>query len=199
MTGRKRQAENGGVRVQHETRRRTVIFLDIDGVLQPPHRQTRFKHDLEELRRFLADRLADSSYLNVNEYDLGAIYYDWDRAAVERLRKLCEDFDAEIVISSDWRLDRSISLLKACFRVHDLDTYVTDMTRTVEGAPHYRAGEVKVYLDTHPEIKRFVIIDDRYRKEFDELFPDRIVHTGSRMEAADETRARQILSGQPIP
>ena len=30
-----------------ETIRRRVIFLDIDGVLQPPARQTRFKHDLE--------------------------------------------------------------------------------------------------------------------------------------------------------
>jgi len=37
-----------------DTIRRTIIFLDIDGVLQPPSRQTRFKHDLEELRRSLA-------------------------------------------------------------------------------------------------------------------------------------------------
>lgn len=181
--------------MQHETRRRTVIFLDIDGVLQPPASQTRFKHDLEKLRRFLADELDDPRYLDIDKYDLGAIYHDWDRDAVERLRKLCEDFGAEIVISSDWRLRKSISLLKVYFRVHDLHGHVTDKTSEGAGAPHYRAGEVKDYLDSHPEIERFVIIDDGYRKEFDELFPEHFVHTGYRMEADDEMRARQILSG----
>ena len=34
-------------------------------------------------------------------------------------------------------------------------------------------------------------------KSFDELFPEQFVHTGYRLEADDEQRARQILSGQP--
>ena len=34
-----------------ETLRNIVIFLDIDGVLQPPSKQTRFEHDPDELRR----------------------------------------------------------------------------------------------------------------------------------------------------
>ena len=41
-----------------ETLRRIVMFLDIDGVLQPPSKQTRFKHDLDELRRSLAGQAA---------------------------------------------------------------------------------------------------------------------------------------------
>ena len=61
-----------------ETIRRRVIFLDIDGVLQPPSRQTRFKHDLEELRRSLAERFDDETYLSMDKYDLGAVYHDWD-------------------------------------------------------------------------------------------------------------------------
>ena len=179
------------------TTRRIVIFLDIDGVLQPPERQTRFKHDLEELRRSLADRFDDANYLSMDRYDLGAVYYDWDSEAVERLRTLCTDFDAHIVVSSDWRRSKSVGQLQALFRVHGLHAYVTDATKEIDGPPHYRAGEVKEYLDSHPEIDRFVIIDDGYRHEFDELFPDQFVHTGYHFDADNERRARQILSGLP--
>ena len=179
------------------TLRSIVIFLDIDGVLQPPSKQTRFKHDLEELRRSLADRFDDATYLSMDKYDLGAVYYDWDGEAVERLRTLCAEFRPSIVISSDWRRSNPIRWLQALFRLHDLHHYVTDATKELDGPPHYRAGEVKEYLESHPEIERFVIIDDGYGHEFGELFPEQFVHTGYRFEAHDEQRARQILSGLP--
>ena len=182
--------------MQHETFLRTVIFLDIDGVLQSPSSQKRFQHDLEELRRRLADDLDDAAYLDFDKYDLGAICHDWDGDAVERLRTLCEDFGAEIVVSSDWRRRKSVEMLQAYFRIHDFHRYVTDKTGESEGPPHYRAGEVKDYLDAHPEVERFVIIDDGYGNEFDEFFPEQFVYTGSLMTAADAARARQILSGR---
>ncbi len=184
--------------MQHEMPGRIVIFLDIDGVLQPHINQARFEYDLEALRRTIADDFGDDSYLDFDKYDLGAIYYDWDKKAVERLRNLCQDFGAEIVVISDWRLSKSLGQLKAYFRIHHLDRYVTDQTDEAGTHPHYRAGEVKDYLDSHPEIERFVIIDDNYRSQFDALFPEYFVHTFSRIEAADEMRARQILSGLPI-
>ena len=180
-----------------KTIRGSVIFLDIDGVLQPPSRQTRFKHDLDELRRSLAERFDDETYLSMDKYDIGAVYHDWDNEAVERLRRLCADFNPSIVISSDWRRSNSIRWLQALFRIHDLHGYVVDATKEIDGPPHYRAGEVKEYVDSHPEIERFVIIDDGFRGEFDELFAEQFVHTGYRLEADDEERARQILSGLP--
>ena len=182
--------------MQRETPRRTVIFLDIDGVLQSPSSQKRFRHDLEELRRRLADELDDAAYLGFDKYDIGAIRHDWDGDAVERLRALCEDFGAEIVVSSDWRRRKSVEMLQGYFRIHDLHRHVTDKTGEDGGPPHYRAGEVKDYLDAHPEIERFVIIDDGYRREFEELFPEQFVYTGYLMTAADAVRARRILSGR---
>ena len=189
--------ESRGICVPQETHRRTAIFLDIDGVLQPPSSQTRFKHDLEELRRSLAERFDDQIYLDMDKYDLGAVYYDWDSEAVERLHSLCHDFGASIVISSDWRRSKSIRGLQALFRVHGLHRYVTDKTNESGGPPHYRAGEIKEYLEAHPAIDRFVIIDDGFAWEFDELYPEQFVHTGFRLEAHNERRARQILSGLP--
>ncbi len=182
------------VLMNQEERSRVVIFLDIDGVLQPPMNQARFKHDLEVLRRTIAEDFSDGSYFDLDEYDLGAIYYDWDKEAVELLRNLCQDFGAEIVVISDWRRSKSVDQLKAYFRIHHLDQYVTDKTDEGGTAPYYRAGEVKAYLDLHPSIERFVIIDDGYRESYAILFPKQLVQTRSRIEAADEMCARQILS-----
>ena len=46
--------------------------------------------------------------------------------------------------------------------MHDLHHYVTDATKETGGPPH-------------PEIERFVIIDDGFREEFDKLFPEQRV------------------------
>ena len=174
-----------------------VIFLDIDGVLQPTSSQKRFEHDLVALRESLAERFG-AEYREVNEYDLGAVVHDWHPGAVARLHALCDDHDAKIVVSSDWRQQRSVAQLQALFRIHDLHHLVVDRTSDPQGAPHYRAGEVKQYLDTHPGIDRFVIIDDRYREKFDRLFPDHFVHTRSSLDESDALRAHQILSGGPV-
>ena len=174
-----------------------IIFLDIDGVLQPTSSQKRFKHDLAALRESLAERFG-AEYREVNEYDLGAVVHDWHAGAVARLRALCEDHGARIVVSSDWRLRRSVDQLRALFRLHDLHHLVVDRTLDASRPPHYRAGEVKQYLDTHSEIERFVIIDDGYRTEFDGLFPEQFVHTGSFIDEPDALRARQILSDGPV-
>ena len=176
---------------------RRIVFLDIDGVLQPTSSQKRFKDDLVALRETLAERFG-AEYREFNEYDLGAVVHDWHAGAVARLRALCEDHDARIVVSSDWRLQRSVAQLQALFRIHDLHHLVVDRTCEPHDAPHYRAGEVKQYLDAHPDIERFVIIDDRYRDKFDRLFPDHFVHTHKFLDEDDALRARQVLSGGPV-
>ena len=174
---------------------RAVIFLDIDGVLQPPGNQRRFRHDLDALKQDLADGLDNEAYLAHDKYDLGAIRYDWDAEAVEKLRKLCEDFGAQIVVSSDWRIGKSLATLKEYFDIQGLGSHVRDKTTDAQALRRDRAGEIREYLDTHPEIDRFVIIDDQFKRELEEMFPGKHVHTGYRLEADDDRKAREILSG----
>lgn len=50
---------------------RAVIFLDIDGVIQPLGGQRRFRHDLEKLREDLAARYKNDEYLEMDNTTSG--------------------------------------------------------------------------------------------------------------------------------
>ncbi len=93
--------------------------------------------------------------------------------AVERLRKICHECNAEIIIRSDWRLYFPLSRLKDYFRLHNLDMYVKGMI-PVEGKG-YRDEKIKDYLNLHDDIGRFVILDDAYADRFKKNFLDQFV------------------------
>ena len=152
---------------------RMVIFLDIDGVLQPHSSNKRFKHDLEELSRDLSLRF-NEDYLSMDKYDLGAVFYDWDKDAVKRLRSLCIETNADIVISSDWRTYSPLTRLKDYFRIHDLDKYVTGEIPQTSGKR--RCGQVTEYLESNPDITKFVILDDSHVRDFNETYPNQFVY-----------------------
>ena len=79
---------------------RSVIFLDIDGVLQPTRNERRFRHHMEETAQFLREKYDDEIYLSLDRYDVAAVYYDWDLAAVGILKKLIEETCSEVIVHS---------------------------------------------------------------------------------------------------
>ena len=72
------------------------------------------------------------------------------------IRQLAETCHASIVLTSSWRLHRSLETLKLLFSLHGLDRYLVDVTMDTGN----KAEEIQMYLWGYPEIKRYVVIDD---------------------------------------
>jgi hypothetical protein len=109
-----------------------VLFLDIDGVLNSTRSVIAFKgfphgFDAPNMAKF-------------------------DHAAIGMIRKLCEETDASIVLSSSWRILHT---------VHDcangLDLPIFDKT---PGGGGNRGKQIEEWLDAHPEVTDYAIVDD---------------------------------------
>lgn len=113
-----------------------VIFLDIDGVLNEDTTPTRTKSRV--------------------------IFIDQDKLL--RLKRIVEATQAKIVLSSTWRYDRDDARyngdfleLQETFQKVGLDFY----SYTPEDVLGIRRGmEIKAWLGIHPEVDRFIILDD---------------------------------------
>jgi hypothetical protein len=150
-----------------------VVFLDIDGVLQGYSSQKRFNFikEMPTLQKELTEKHG-VDYSSYDKYDVGAVYYDWDSHAVSLIRKILDETKAVIVVSSDWRLtEGGLQRMKDLFNLHSLGEYVVDVTDdlgnndSINRAKEYegcriRTIEILEYVKKHPEIKKFVAIDD---------------------------------------
>lgn len=177
-------------------KKRKVIFLDIDGVLQPLNAKNRFRNNLDKLREDLAKKYNKDNYLKYDMYDLGAIYYDWNKEAVSCLKKLLEETSAELVISSSWREYNPIEILKDYFKIHDLDKYMTEyvpFNSNINTHRHYRANLIQEYLEQNKDIEHFLVLDDI---NLSDAFPNNYVHTLPFFSGVMVPKSIMILNGK---
>jgi len=127
-----------------------VIFLDIDGVLNSDT-------DFFELQKFghPVNEIKGSKVIN--------------RGHLALLQQIIEDTDAKIVLSSTWRMHYSLDDMHEMFAARDFELgreVFHDITPQLSRGfsdNHYRhrGAEIRDYLDAHPEIEKFVILDDK--------------------------------------
>ncbi len=130
-----------------------VVFLDIDGVLN--HQQ------LYDANLARGTPTPPDGWI--------------DRACVTRLNELCARTGANVVISSSWRtyasipgqpvggLAGTVGVLRACGLTAEVIGATPDHTTEAQRAKQERAArwpEIRAWLDAHPEVERFVVIDD---------------------------------------
>lgn len=168
-----------------------VIFLDIDGVLQGYGQQNRHKHDLKEVKESVI-KYYSKDFETVNKYDIGAAKYDWDIEVVGMFKTICEYSGAKFVISSDWRLRKTVKQLQLIFSLHDLDCYVIDKVGEYPEIDD-RGKEIEEYLRHHKEIEQFVIVDDDYIDSFTKMYPDNFVKTSNIMTKEESAKILHIL------
>ena len=168
---------------------RKIIFLDIDGVLQPSSSQERFNHinmrfdkDPSIVPEFILhlQKKHEIDFTKYKDYDVAAVYYDWNKISVVLLRLLLKVTGAKIVLSSDWRL-RGFQRMKDFFTIHGLETYYIDNTKNYDDIDkkfieklkqnhkdkhgknaylEHRSIEILEWLHRNPDVKKWVAIDD---------------------------------------
>jgi hypothetical protein len=65
--------------------------------------------------------------------------------------------DLKIVVSSSWRVSRSVEELKDLFKSKIISSIMIDKT---ESFSNTRGEEIQRWLDEHPEVTQYVIVDD---------------------------------------
>lgn len=112
-----------------------VIFLDIDGVLN--------HQPLKDLPRAEGQPLG---------------WYS--PKCVANLNKLTDETNAKIVVSSTWRLGKSVEELQAILASMGVTGEVIDKTPTGLGKGSLRGNEIRVWLNDNQDILGYVIFDD---------------------------------------
>lgn len=116
-----------------------VIFLDIDGVLNNE------SHIVK-----LVELLGNEQYLQLLK-DIEEIPFDY--RSCKLLQELINETNAEIILSSTWRISPIlIELIEKYAGIKIKDK--TPRLNTIRGK------EIKSYLDSHKEITNYVILDD---------------------------------------
>lgn len=111
-----------------------ILFLDIDGVLNSEEYFKNCNNSRENFSRF-------------------------DPSSVSLIKSLIEEFSLKIVISSTWRYGAVDRLMHELKKNKLLDNLYHDWFTPVIH-PAHRGTEVKLWLDLHPEVSDYVIIDD---------------------------------------
>ena len=117
---------------------RKIIFLDIDGVLNSDA---------------FADYMLEEDNIDIFNEDM------LDERAIIQLKKIVMATDAEIVLSSSWRWEKELrDKVHHQLRAKNID--FVDTTPLEINTTLSRGMEIKVWLDDHPEVEQFVILDD---------------------------------------
>ena len=142
-----------------------VIFLDHDGVICLSNNWgSRFKKQTK-----VRTKLTQS----VKELPVDARFDNFDKKAIKVLNEILEQTGAEIVVSSDWRFDCTLTEMKDFYDIFGVVKGPIDYTPTLEiedfkyleangkkGFEDERAIEIKKWLALHPEVTHWVAVDD---------------------------------------
>ena len=149
-----------------------IIFLDFDGVLVTDRGQ---KH-----------QLATNGTLR-DEH--GALF---DPECVKCLKEIIDSTDAEIVVTSTWKMEMGLEGIRQMWSDRDLPGNVIGVTPDID--PIHRGDEIAAWLETFGEDCRYVIIDDTPFTDFfrEEQLPH--LFKVDEQVGITEVTARQVIA-----
>ena len=96
---------------------------------------------------------------------------DLDPLCIERINLICEKFGAKVVVSSDWRISSGWQnrLEKAGLK-NIIDKTPVTVFGSYGKTYHFTRGEeIQMWLEWHPNVSNYVIVDDREDMQQDQL------------------------------
>lgn len=130
-----------------------VIFLDFDGVLNS-HQSAVFWHNRRDQDKWENDMYRDWTG-TLKEY----IAMEFCPIALSNVEELIRRVPGvKVVISSSWRVGETVESLKQILKPSQI--ICNAMIDTTESFSNTRGNEIKKWLDEHPEVDQYVIIDD---------------------------------------
>lgn len=124
-----------------------VIFLDVDGVLN-----------------------SDDYFNRIRKLDIHGIEREIDVEKVKILKKVIDETNAKVVLSSSWRYTRNAKKLKDLLANYEI--YCMDSTPFMQNK---RGLEIKQWLLDNEGIEDFVIVDDEIFDSYDEKLIKKLV------------------------
>jgi hypothetical protein len=98
----------------------------------------------------------------LNMHGSGGLY-TLNKKRLRLLDKIVKETDAKVVVSSTWRIDyQHMRKLRNCLGYRGIKIVgVTDqLGKSASGERYYRGHEIQKWLDEHPEVNNYVILDD---------------------------------------
>jgi hypothetical protein len=151
-----------------------VVFLDFDGVLN----STEYTATI---------RGKPYTKLSTEWWAEGL-----DPKNIELLNRIVGATSAKVVVSSSWRINAPTTLLALILDMRGFTGEVIDKTALLSGAD--RSDEIQEWLDLHPEVDQFVILDDNADAEIEGHFVQTDMRTGLTVGSA--FAAIDILDGK---
>ena len=153
-----------------------IIFLDIDGVLCV------IESDAKQAFQRLAKGEGSSPSLNSK--------------CISVLNRIIKKTDAKVVISSSWRLHYPLENIKKALEKHGFVGEIIGATPNAWRHPEIdyvaRGNEIQQWLNEHPEVEKFVILDDE-TDEMRHLLPKCVVTQGVFSKGLSCKHAKLVL------
>lgn len=130
-----------------------VMFLDFDGVINS-HQSATFWHNKRDQATW-ENEMYSSWPGTLKEY----IAHEFCPIALSNVEELVRRVpDLKIVVSSTWRVGETVETLKEILKPSQLICdRIIDKT---DSFSNVRGNEIQRWLDAHPEVTHYVILDD---------------------------------------
>jgi tetratricopeptide (TPR) repeat protein len=149
-----------------------IIFLDNDGVIcLSDNWGSRYKKAREYM---IKNNISEHAFIDERKRNVLVRFDNFDKKAIKILNKVIEETDAEIVVSSDWKLHANLEELGEYYESQGIIKKPIAITPNLEdfdpdssGLYHWKGWkekarilEIEKYLELNTDITHWVAIDD---------------------------------------